>query len=85
MNRQVERMVRLLDVRAAYAAARALNGHPFVAARSEVNGKLYSADENALIALHKMRTRMATPAEIEASKAWLRLQVLNGLFEEPLL
>jgi hypothetical protein len=85
MNRQVERMVRSHDVQAAHACARALNGHPFVAARSEVNGKLYSADENALIALHKMRTRMGSPAEIEASKAWLRAQRLNGLFEEPLL
>ena len=76
----------MLDVRAAYAAARALNGHPFVAARSEVNGKLYSADENALIALHKdAHAQAGTPAEIEASKAWLRLQGLNGLFEEPLL
>jgi hypothetical protein len=32
-----------------------------------------------------MRTRMGSPAEIEASKAWLRAQRLNGLFEEPLL
>ena len=49
------------------------------------NGKLYSADENALIALHKMRTRMGSPAEIKASKAWLRSQGLTGLFGEPLL
>jgi hypothetical protein len=38
MNRQVERMVRSLDVRAAHAHARASTGQPFVAARSEING-----------------------------------------------
>lgn len=38
MNRQVERMVRSLDVRAAHAHARASIGQPFVAARSEING-----------------------------------------------
>ncbi len=84
MNRQVERMVRSLDVQAAHAHARASTSHPFVAARSEVNGKLYSADENALIALHKMRKQFGTPPEIAASRAWLRGQRLTGLFNEPL-
>jgi hypothetical protein len=32
-----------------------------------------------------MRTRMVSPAEVEAGKAWLRSQGLTGLFEEPLL
>jgi len=32
-----------------------------------------------------MRTHMGSPAEIEASKAWLRGQGLTGLFNEPLL
>ena len=43
MNRQVERMVRSLDVRAAHAHARASTGQPFVAARSEINGAASSA------------------------------------------
>jgi len=63
---------------------RRTTGNPFVAAPSEVNGRMYLGDENALIALHKMPTRMGSPAEIEASKAWLRSQGLTGLFEEPL-
>jgi len=46
---------------------------------------MYSADENALIALHKLRTHLGTPGEIETSKAWLRSQRLTGLFDEPLL
>jgi hypothetical protein len=84
MNRQVVQMVRSLDVQAAHAHARASTGNSFVAERSEVNGKLYSADENALIALHKMRTQFGTPPEIAASRAWLRAQGLTGLFDEPL-
>ena len=59
MNRQVERMVRSPDVEAAQAHMRKTTGTPFVAAPSKVNGKFYSADENALIALHKMRLRLA--------------------------
>ena len=35
-------------------------------------------------AQHK-RTQLGMPAEIEASKAWLRSQGLIGLFNEPLL
>jgi len=38
-------------------------------------------DGNALIALHKLRTHLGSPAEIEASKAWLRSQGLTGLFK----
>jgi hypothetical protein len=45
-------MVRSLNVRAAQAHMRKTTGTPFVAAPSEVNGRMYSADENALIALH---------------------------------
>jgi len=74
MNRQVEGMVRSLDVKAAQEHMRRITGNPFVAAPSEVNGRMYSGNENALIALHKMRTRMGSPAEIEASKAWRRAQ-----------
>jgi hypothetical protein len=85
MNMQVVQMVRSLDVRAAQAHIQQTTGNPFVPASSEVNGKCYTGDENALIALYKMRTHIGTPAEIEASKAWLRAQGLNGLFEEPLL
>ncbi len=41
---------------------------------------MHSGDENALIALYKMRPHMGSPAEIAASKAWLRGQALTGLF-----
>jgi len=85
MNRQVLQMVRSLDVKAAQAHMLQTTGNPFLPAPSEVNGKFYTGDQNALIALHKMRTHMGSPAEIEASKAGLRKQGLNGLFEEPLL
>jgi len=34
---------------------------------------MYSADENALIALHKLRTQVGSPA----SNAWLRAQGLT--------
>ena len=47
--------------------------------------RFYSADENALIALHKLRVVMGSPDEIEASKAWLRGPGLTGLYNEPLL
>ena len=85
MNRQVEGMVRTLDVKAAQVHMRRTTGTAFVAAPSEVNGKFYPADDNALNALHKMRLHMSLPAEIAASKAWLRGQGLTGLFNEPLL
>ena len=84
MDNEVQRMVRSLDVRAAQAHMRKTTGTPFVAAPSEVNGKMYSGDENALIALHKLRSQLGTPAEQNASKAWLRAQGLLGLFEQPL-
>jgi hypothetical protein len=67
------RMVRTLDVKAAQVHMRRTTGTPFVAAHSEVNGVFYSADENALIALHKMRTRMGSAVEIEASKGLVAL------------
>ena len=85
MNRQVERIVRTLELKAAQVHMRRNTDTPFVAAPSEVNGRMHSGDENALIALYKMRPHMGSPAEIEAGKAWLRAQGLNGLFEEPLL
>jgi hypothetical protein len=81
----VMKMVRALDVVAAQEHMRKTTGKPFIAASSEVNGKMYSANDNALIALHKLRTHLGTPAEIETSKAWLRSQGLTGLFNEPLL
>ncbi len=67
MNSQaaVVRMVRSLDVVAAQEHMR----QAFRRRASEVNGRMYSVDENALIALHKMRTQIGAPAEIEASKA----------------
>jgi hypothetical protein len=49
MNRQVERMVRSLDVRAAQAHARASTGQPFVAARSEINWRGVDSSFRAFI------------------------------------
>lgn len=85
MNSEVLLMVRSLDVQAAQQHMLRTTGKPFVPASSEVNGRMYSGDENALIALHKMRTMMGSPDEMVASRAWLRAQGLKGLFEEPLL
>src|SRR5262245_12378743 len=79
------KMVRSLDVKAAQAHMARTTGTPFVAAPSEVNGRFYSADENALIALHKLRTQLGSPEEITASKWWLRAQGLTGLYNQPLL
>jgi hypothetical protein len=53
MNRQVKRIVRTLEVKAAQEHMRIITGKPFVAAPSELNGLMYSG----LFALHKMRTR----------------------------
>jgi hypothetical protein len=83
MNRQVVQMVRSLDVQAAQAHMLQTTGNPFLPTHSEVDGKFYTGDENALFALHKMRTQFGTPPEIEASRAWLRAQDLTGLFDEP--
>jgi hypothetical protein len=57
MNRQVVQMVRSLDVKAAQEHMLQTTGNPFLPAHSEVNGRFYTGDQNALIALHKMRTR----------------------------
>jgi len=73
-----------LDVVAAQEHMRKATGKPYVR-RSEVNGRMYSADETALIAVHKMRTQIGSPVEIEASKAWQRSRGLTGLLNEPLL
>src|SRR5262245_4130109 len=72
VDNAVLKMVRSLDVKAAQAHMARTTGTRFVAAPSEVDGRFYSADENALIALHKLRVVMGSPDEIEASKAWLR-------------
>jgi hypothetical protein len=75
VENEVQKIVRSLDVTAAHAHLRKTTGTPFVAGPSEDDGKMYSGDENALIALHKLRTHLGSPAEIEASKAWLRRRV----------
>ena len=80
MNRQVERMVRSLDVEA--AQAHMTTGTPFVAAPSEANGRFYSADENTLIALHKMCLPSAR-RQRRGQQACLRGQGLTGLYNEP--
>jgi hypothetical protein len=82
VENEVQRMVRSLDVSAAQAHMRKTTGTPFVAVPSEVYGRMYSAGEDALIALHKLRTHLGSPAAIEASKAWLRSPGLTGSFNE---
>lgn len=85
MLRADRKRVRQLDIKWAHEFMRAMIGHPFVAGPSEVTGKMYSADENALVALHKLRTHIGTPAEIAESRAWLMAEGLSGLFETPLI
>jgi hypothetical protein len=84
VTRAERKQVRKLNVRWAHERMTAIQGCPFLASPSNVTGKMYSADENALIALHKMRTQIGTPAEIVESRAWLTAEGLNGLFEAPL-
>ena len=55
MNSDVLRMVRSLDVNAARLRMLRTTGTPFVPGPSEVNGRFYTGDQNALIALHKLR------------------------------
>jgi len=74
VENKVRRLVRSLDVMAAQAHMRKTTGTPFVAVPSEVNGRMYSADENALIALQNLRMHLGSLVEIEASRAWLRSQ-----------
>lgn len=78
------RAVRRLDVKFAHAFNRTTFGHPFLPGPSDANGRWYDADENALIALHKVRTKVGTKKQIRESKDWLRKEGLMGLFEQPL-
>lgn len=72
--------VRRLDIAWAHKYMIALCGQPFVSGPSDVNGKMYTADENALIALHKLRTEVGSKKEMVASREWLRAEGLTGLF-----
>lgn len=84
MTRDDPDAIRRLDVAWAHARNRAATGHAFLPGPSVVNGKTYSADENALIALHKLRTKIGTKVQARSSTAWLRREGLLGLFEQPL-
>ena len=76
--------IRKLDVQWVHQDFEQKSGQPFVAGPSSVMGKWSSADENALMALHKMRLVVGNKAEARASREWLRAEGLNGLFEAPL-
>lgn len=76
--------VRRLDVEWAHDFNRAAIGHAFLPGPSRLTGKMYSADENALIALHKLRTVVGKKAQAKESKEWLRREGLLGVFEAPL-
>lgn len=76
--------VRRLDVAWAHEFMTKERGYPFVPGPSDVTGKHYTADENALIAVHRLRTKLGTKAQVRASKNWLRSEGLNGMFEAEL-
>ena len=84
MTRAERKQIRRLNVKWAHERMAAIRGCPFLAGPSDLTGKMYSADENALIALHKMRTQIGTPSEIAESRAWLTAEGLNGLFDTSL-
>jgi hypothetical protein len=76
--------VRRLDIAFVNKVMEADRGYPFVDGPSDVNGRWYTADENALVALHKLRTKLGTKKQARESTGWLRSQGLLGLFEQPL-
>ena len=78
------RRVRSLDVEWAHDFNVAQTGRRFREGRSSVNGKLYSADANALIALHKLRSQMGNSMQRSASQEWLGEEGLAGLYGKPL-
>lgn len=78
------RRVRSLAVEWAHEFNAAHTGRRFREGRSNVNGKLYSADENALIALHKLRSQLGNSMQRSASQEWLREEGLAGLYGKPL-
>lgn len=71
--------IRRLDVAWAHKFMTKLRGYPFVPGPSDVTAKFYTADENALIALHKMRTEVGNKREMIASREWLRKEGLTGM------
>lgn len=76
--------IRRLDIKFMHDFMTKERGYPFVAGPSNVNGKMYTADEAALIAAHKLRTRLGSKKERKASIEWLRNEGLLGLFDEAL-
>lgn len=78
------RAIRRLDVAYAHRFNRSITGHAFLPGASEVSGKMYSADETALLALHKLRTKVGTKKQARESREWLRAEGLTGLFGQPL-
>jgi len=76
--------VRRLDIEYANNLMRSVRGYPFVAGPCESNGLFYTADENALVALHKLRTKKNKKKQSRESKDWLKARRMNGLFEQPL-
>ncbi len=76
--------VRRLDIEWAHKSMEEASGAPYHAARSEVTGVWMTADEVALMSLHKMRSEIGSKKEAKESRDWLRERGLKGLWEMPL-
>lgn len=84
LPKETIRAIRTLDLEWAHRTQIEWTGQPFFAAYSEVTGVWMTADEIALMSLHKMRTQVGNKKEARESKEWLRSRGLKGLFEQPL-
>lgn len=76
--------IRRLDIEWAHKSMEEVSGAPYRAAHSEVTGVWMTADEVALMSLHKMRSEIGSKKEAQESRDWLRDRGLNGLWEMPL-
>lgn len=76
--------VRRLDVEYAMRYMIEQTGRPITAARSDATGQWMSAEEVALMSLHKLRTTVGSKRERIESTAWLRQRGLNGLYGGPM-
>lgn len=79
MTPDEERMIRTLDVSAAMALAEK-KGMPFFASRSSDSSEWMTAEEVALMSLHKLRTEIGNKREARDSRLWLKSRRLTGLY-----
>ena len=63
--------IRRLDIAWAHKFMISQTGQPFVAAHSEITGLIYSADDVALLMLHKQRVHYGTKRQRQESRIWL--------------